>query len=108
MFELRPHKLQVMVPGAGGGINEYGDPVPVSPASWSETISCRFVQDEKANTRIQPDGTLRFYQYCVLLDDIKTNYDNKVIRLFDTSGNLVVERMVDCSKRGQLIQRLWL
>lgn len=108
MFELRPHTLKVQVSSGTGGTDSNGDPVPVAPAGWSDPIPCRYVQDERANTRIQADGTFKLYQYCVVLDDIRTDYDHKVIRLFDGEGNLVVERMVDCSKKGQLIQRLWL
>ena len=107
MFEFRPHKMQIQIT-TGGGVDESGNPVQLTPAGWSEPIECRFVQDDRVNRRIQPDGTFKFYQYCVVLDDLDTNFDNRVIRLFDADDNLVVERSVNCSNRGQLIQRLWL
>lgn len=107
MVDIRPHRLQVIVT-TGGGEDENGDPIPVTNSGVGKEIPCRIIQDEKANTRIQPDGTFRFYQYCVVLDDITTNYDRQNIKLLDENGNVFTERIVDCSKMGLLIQRLWL
>lgn len=107
MIELRPDRLQVLS-DAGGGYNEYGDPIPVSGNAWSDEIPCRIIQDEKVCNRVLQDGTLRFYQYCVVLDDLTDIYKGKVVRLLDKDSNVVCERVVDSRKIGILIQRLWL
>ena len=106
MFELRPDRLQVAI-DSQGGYNEYGDPIPINTQSWSAEVPCRIIQDDKVNVRTLEDGSLRYYQYCVVLDDLQDCYKGRTIRLIDKSGDVVCERVVESRKIGQIIQRLW-
>lgn len=109
MITLRPHSLSYKTTVSGGHYNENGD-WHEAIVEFSEKVACRYEPNGKANTIVMPDGASYAYSYVVYLDNsiAKDFRYGEVVRLFDTQGRQIAEKVVAGFHKGQLNARIWL
>lgn len=94
ILSKRPHRLSVKTVVGGGYDPDTGMPVPATSV-WSDPVPCRFQTEGRDNLKTFPDGTYKIYPYVVYLDNHENvDYEGKTVRLYDQSGNLEFEGIV--------------
>lgn len=87
----------------GGGENEYGEPIP-SKVDWGKKTECTYNANELNNRGRVHD--FKFTQSAYIITVFDMDFRASIIRLFDSSDNMVVEQEVQSLEVLEEVQRV--
>ena len=87
----------------GGGFNEYGEPIPTT-IEWGNPVECSYYANTLNNRGRYSGGVFTQSEYTITTEDM--DFDAKQIRLTDSRGKVVCEKVVQSIEVLEDVQRV--